>query len=244
MDSIKRLYGVYRAVVKDNKDPKNLRRLLVQSQATGVEVTDWVWPIQATAKPPAIGQGVYIAYLGGDPEFPLWTGTFGSGSTTTGTGEGGGETPPAGLYSYGAFHDETTQSAALNTATAIQFNRTDFSSGVSVVDTTKLTVAYSGVYNVQFSLQFHGLSGGGNGTTAQVWLDKNGTAVPQSNTKVTVNNNSPYVVAAWNFLVYLKANQYCRLMWATDNTQIKVETSNASPGPAIPSSIITVTQVA
>lgn len=244
MDSIKRLYGVYRAVVKDNKDPKNLRRLLVQSQATGVEVTDWVWPIQATAKPPAIGQGVYIAYLGGDPEFPLWIGTFGSGSTTTGTGEGGGETPPAGIYSYGAFHDETTQSAALNTATAIKFNKTDFSSGVSIVDTTKLTAAYSGVYNVQFSLQFHGLSGGGNGTTAQVWLDKNGTAVPQSNTKVTVNNNSPYVVAAWNFLVYLKANQYCRLMWATDNTQIKVETSSASPGPSIPSAIITMTQVA
>jgi hypothetical protein len=244
MDSIKRLYGVYRAVVVDNKDLQNLRRVKVQSQATGPEVTDWVWPVYATAKPPAIGQGVYIAYLGGDPEFPLWIGTFGSASTTTGTGEGGGETPPAGIYSYGAFHDETTQSAALNTATAIKFNKTDFSSGVSVVDTTKLKVAYSGVYNVQFSLQFHGLSGGGNGTTAQVWLDKNGTAVPQSNTKVTVNNNSPYVVAAWNFLVYLKANQYCRLMWATDNTQIKVETSSASPGPAIPSSIITVTQVA
>lgn len=244
MDSIKRLYGVYRAVVKDNKDPKNLRRLLVQSQATGVEVTDWVWPIQATAKPPAIGQGVYIAYLGGDPEFPLWIGTFGSGSTTTGTGEGGGETPPAGIYSYGAFHDETTQSAALNTATAVKFNKTDFSSGVSIADTTKLTVAYSGVYNVQFSFQFHGLSGGGNGTTAQVWLDKNGTAVPQSNTKVTVNNNSPYIVSAWNFLIYLKANQYCRLMWATDNTQIKIESSSASPGPSIPSAIVTVTQVA
>jgi hypothetical protein len=244
MDSIKRLYGIYRAVVVDNKDSENLRRLKVQSQATGPEVTDWVWPLQATAKPPAIGQGVYIAYLGGDPEFPHWIGTFGSGSTTTGTGEGGGETPPAGIYSYGAFHDETTQSATLNTATAIKFNKTDLSSGVSVVDTTKLTVAYSGVYNVQFSLQFHGLSGGGNGTTAQVWLDKQGTAVPQSNTKVTVNNNSPYVVAAWNFLVYLRAKQYCRLMWATDNTQIKIESSSASPGPAIPGSIITVTQVA
>lgn len=244
MDSIKRLYGVYRAVVVDNKDSTNLRRVKVQSQATGAEVTDWVWPVYATAKPPAIGQGVYILYLGGDPEFPVWIGTFGNSSTTTGTGEGGGENPPAGIYSYGAFHDETTQSAALNTATAIKFNTTDFSSGVSVVDTTKLTVAYSGVYNVQFSLQFHGLSGGGNGTTAQVWLDKEGTAIPQSNTKVTVNNNSPYVVAAWNFLVYLKANQYCRLMWATDNTQIKIESSSASPGPAIPGSIITVTQVA
>ena len=172
-------------------------------------------------------------------------GTFGTGSTTTGTGEGGGgDTPPAGIYSYGAFHDETTQSAALNTATAVKFGKTDFSSGVKVVDQTKLTVAYDGVYNIQFSFQFHGLSGGGSGTTTQVWLDKMGTAVPQSNTKVSVNNNSPYIVAAWNFMVYLKANQYCRLMWATDNTQIKIEASTASPGPAVPSTIVTVTQVA
>lgn len=247
MDIIKRLHSIYRATVVDNRDPDNLRRIRVKVQTTGMDqnsVTNWVWPVNATAKPPAIGQGVFIIYVGGDPEYPIWVGTFGNASTTTGTGEGGGENPPAGLLAYGAFHDETTQSAALNTATAVKFGKTDFSSGVSVVNQTNLKVAYSGVYNVQFSFQFHGLSGGGNGTTAQVWLDKNGTAVPQSNTKVTVNNNSPYVVAAWNFLVYLQANAYCRLMWATDNTQIKIETSSASPGPSVPSTIVTVTQVA
>ena len=245
MDPVKRYYGVYRATVKDNKDPNKQRRLKVSvTQTTGNEVTEWVWPATATAKPPAVGQGVYILFIGGDPEYPIWMGTFGVASTTTGTGEGGGTTPPAGLFSYGAFHDETTQSAALNTSTAIKFNKTDFSSGVSVVGGTQLTVAYSGVYNVQFSLQFHGLSGGGNGTTAQVWLDKNGVAVPQSNTRVTVNNNSPYVVAGWNFLTYLKAGQYARLMWATDNTQIKIESSSSSPGPSVPGAIITLTQVA
>jgi hypothetical protein len=242
--SIKRLHGIYRGVVKNNKDPKNLRRLRVQVQTTGKEITNWIWPLNATAKPPAIGQGVYIAYLGGDPEYPIWMGTFGTGSTTTGTGEGGGTNPPAGLFSYGAFHDETTQSAAANTATAINFNKTDFSSGVSIVNQTKLKVAYDGVYNIQFSLQFHGGSGGGAGITAQVWLDKNGVSVPQSNTKVSVNNNSPYVVAAWNFFVYLKANQYARLMWATDNTQIKIESSSSSPGPSVPGAIVTVSQIA
>ena len=244
LDTIKRLHGIYRARVADNRDPDNLRRVKVQAQTTGTEVTDWIWPLNATAKPPAIGQGVYVSYLGGDPEYPIWLGTFGKASTTTGTGEGGGETPPSGLLAYGAFHDETTQSAALNTATAVKFGKTDFSSGVSIVNQTRLTAAYSGVYNVQFSFQFHGLSGGGSGTTTQVWLDKNGTAVPYSNTLVTVNNNSPYVVAAWNFMVNLKAQQYCRLMWATNNTQIKIEASTPSPGPAVPSTIVTVTQVA
>jgi hypothetical protein len=244
IDPIKRLHGFYRAVVVDNNDPNNLRRLKVQVQTTGPEVTDWIWPVNATAKPPAIGQGVYVTYLGGDPEYPIWVGTFGKGSTATGTGEGGGNNPPAGFLSYGAFHDETTQSAALNTATAIKFGKTDLSSGVSVANQTQLTPAYDGVYNVQFSLQLHKLSGGGSGDTVQIWLDKNGTAVPQSNTLVTVNSNNPYVVSAWNFLVYLKAHQYCRIMWATNNTQIKIEASTATPGPAVPSTIVTVTQVA
>jgi hypothetical protein len=80
MDDIKRLYGVYRAVVIDNKDPKNLRRLLVQSQATGVEVTDWIWPMEPSSihtAVPVVGQGVWVTYVGGDPEYPVWSGSFG-----------------------------------------------------------------------------------------------------------------------------------------------------------------------
>jgi hypothetical protein len=80
MDSIKRLYGVYRAVVVNNRDPDNLRRLKVQSQATGIEVTDWVWPMEPSSihtDVPVVGQGVWVVYAGGDPEFPVWSGVFG-----------------------------------------------------------------------------------------------------------------------------------------------------------------------
>jgi hypothetical protein len=80
MDSIKRLYGVYRGVVKDNRDPQNQRRLKVQVQTTGVEVTDWVWPMEPSSihtQVPVIGQGVWIVYIGGDPEYPVWSGSFG-----------------------------------------------------------------------------------------------------------------------------------------------------------------------
>jgi hypothetical protein len=89
-----------------------------------------------------------------------------------------------------------------------------------------------------------GFLGEGMEQLAQVWLAKNGLAVPQSNTKVSVNRNSPYIVAAWNFLVSLQAQDYVQLMWATDNTQIKIKSSAASPGPSVPGVILTVTQVA
>jgi hypothetical protein len=80
MEGIKHLHGVYRAVVKDNRDPDNLRRLRLQVQTTGEEVTDWAWPIEMAGTNvgvPDIGQGVWVSYIGGDPEHPIWHGKFG-----------------------------------------------------------------------------------------------------------------------------------------------------------------------
>ena len=80
MDSIKRLYGVYRGVVQDNQDPQTQRRLKVQVQTTGIEVTDWAWPMEPSSihtDVPVVGQGVWITYVGGDPEYPVWAGAFG-----------------------------------------------------------------------------------------------------------------------------------------------------------------------
>jgi hypothetical protein len=76
-DPVKRLHGIYRARVVDNRDPDNLRRVKVQAQPTGTQTTDWIWPINSTFKPPAIGQGVWVSYIGGDPEYPIWMSAFG-----------------------------------------------------------------------------------------------------------------------------------------------------------------------
>jgi hypothetical protein len=80
MDSVKRLYGIYRGVVKSNNDPQNQRRLKLQVQTTGAEVTDWAWPVEPSSihtAVPVIGQGVWVSYIGGDPEYPIWHGSFG-----------------------------------------------------------------------------------------------------------------------------------------------------------------------
>jgi hypothetical protein len=80
VDSVKRLYGVYRGVVKNNNDPQNQRRLKLQVQTTGSEVTDWAWPMEPSSihtEVPIVGQGVWVTYVGGDPEYPVWSGSFG-----------------------------------------------------------------------------------------------------------------------------------------------------------------------
>ena len=81
MDPITRYYGVYRGVVKGNKDPQNQRRLQVSvTQTTGSEVTDWAWPVEPSSihtAMPVIGQGVWVQYIGVDPDYPVWIGAFG-----------------------------------------------------------------------------------------------------------------------------------------------------------------------
>lgn len=81
MNDIKRFHGMYRGVVKNNADPENQRRLQVSvPQVTGSETTDWVWPVEPSGlhtAVPVVGQGVWVSYIGGDPEHPIWHGSFG-----------------------------------------------------------------------------------------------------------------------------------------------------------------------
>ena len=77
---IARFYGVYRAVVRSTADPLKQRRVKLSVQTTAGEITDWVPPMEETNTsydPPSIGQGVWVHFIGGDPDYPIWFGSFG-----------------------------------------------------------------------------------------------------------------------------------------------------------------------
>lgn len=234
MDKVERYYGVHRAIVKDIKDPQNLRRIkVVVPQITGTETTDWVWPMVSTKRPPAVGTGTWIFYIGGDPEYPVWIGEYGPAASIQ------------GFFSHGSWYSTSTQTTTSGTAKAITVNNTDIAQGIKVVANSKFTVDYDATYNFQFSLQLIRQSGGGNGNTVQIWLAKNGTAIPNSNTRIDVTTNAPQQVAAWNFFVKLKKNDYVQLMWSANTPSMQVLANPAvSPAPATPSAIITMNQVA
>ena len=74
--------GMYRGIVVNNKDPEAQRRVMVnvpQLMAEG-DKSGWAWP-QETASVkvavPEIGEGVWVSFEGGDPDYPVWIGTFG-----------------------------------------------------------------------------------------------------------------------------------------------------------------------
>jgi hypothetical protein len=148
------------------------------------------------------------------------------------------------ILHYGAFSDTTTQVAAsIDVAYGMVFNTTDSSNGVSVGSpTSRLVVANQGVYNVQFSAQLDKTSGGtGN---IYIWLRKNGTNVPNTATTIAIQGTAARTVAAWNFIIQLESTHYVELMWATDDTSVRILAASAtSVWPAIPSVIATLTQV-
>jgi hypothetical protein len=148
------------------------------------------------------------------------------------------------ILHYGAFSDTTTQTAAsINTAYGMVFNTTDSSNGVSIGSpTSRLVADFQGVYNVQFSAQLDKTSGGAG--NIYIWLRKNGTNVPNTATTIAIQGTAARTVAAWNFIIQLEPTQYVELMWATDDTSVRILAATAtSVWPAIPSVIATLTQV-
>ena len=148
-------------------------------------------------------------------------------------------------YPYLAVQDSTDQSAAsTTTAYAVTFNTTDYALGASLSNSSRLNVNYSGLYNLQFSIQFANTD-----TQIQdvdIWFRKNGTDIANSNSKFSVPNShggtSGHLIAALNFYLELAKNDYVQIMWATTSTQVTIEQLPAQTSPtrpATPSAIAT-----
>ena len=156
------------------------------------------------------------------------------------------QTSASTYFPYGAFQDTTDQSIATITATAnISLDTTDYALGTSIVDGYKVKVDYSGLYNVQFSLQF------ANANVAiqdvDVWFRKNGSDIAGSNSKFSVPNShggtDGHLIATLNFYLELAKDDYVHVAWATTSTDVTIEhlpTQSTPTRPATPSVILTI----
>ena len=143
-------------------------------------------------------------------------------------------------FSVGAFNSTVTQSGSAAVSQSMTFNNTDISNGVSIVSNSQITLANTGTYNIQFSAQ---LLAGTGADTIWIWLKKNGTNVSNTGTKLVLANNEANV-AAWNFVVPAIATDYFELVWQSLDGHTTLLTEAAAGNyPAIPSVILTVTQV-
>jgi hypothetical protein len=147
---------------------------------------------------------------------------------------------------YGSFlHTASILLSVTSASYSASFNTTDFAYGVSISGSNqdKIKVANSGVYNIQFSAQFDKTNS--SNATVYVWLRKNGTDVPISNTGLTLGGGAnDSAVAAWNFFVSASANDYYQLMFAATGNNTRVLYTIPPFGPTVPSLILTVNRVA
>jgi len=161
--------------------------------------------------------------------------------------------PRGGKYlnaPYGAFQDSTDQVAAnTTTAYAVTFNTTDFSNGVTLSNSSRLNVSQSGIYNLQFSIQFKNTTN--DRQDVDLWFRKNGTNIDNSNSRFGLSprksSGDPYhMIAALNFFVSLAANDYVQIMWRPSDVGVSIEhfaTSSSPTRPAVPSAIVTLSFV-
>ena len=143
---------------------------------------------------------------------------------------------------YGSFYDTTNQNNSTGNINYMALNTTTSNNHVSIVNGDEITVDFTGVYNIQFSTQYS--KTGGGTSNMEIWLEKNGNAVPYSGTGITMAGNNTKYVAAWNFVEELNAGDYVKLAWWSSDAGIDiVAPASEGPGPAVPSVIVTVTQV-
>jgi hypothetical protein len=117
--------------------------------------------------------------------------------------------------------------------------------GVIVSADTRFVVASAGTYNLQFSCQIES-TGGGSAQTLDIWLAINGNNVENSNTQVVGNSNNGRAVAAWNFVEPMNAGDYFEIKFRVNDVRLGFAYDPAAINPtrpAIPSVIVTVTQV-
>jgi hypothetical protein len=152
-------------------------------------------------------------------------------------------------FKFGSFFSTVTQSATtINTPKAMTFNNTDaFSSGVSIVSNSQITVDTTGIYNLQFSAQIDRVTTSGV-DKIEIWFRKQGVDIPNSTTKVTVSGsaNQAKVVASWNIYLSLTAGQYVELMYSVTDLQVQIVTEAENlvvPYPATPSVIVTIEKI-
>lgn len=149
--------------------------------------------------------------------------------------------------SYGSFyHTASMLNPVPGTANTMSLSTTDITNGVIISGSIndKIKFLNPGVYNVQFSAQLDKTAAGPD-FIIYIWIKQNNNDVPISNTAVTtLGGSNAKTVAAWNWFVSASANDYVQLMWASAQSDARIQ-YNASPtyGPAVPSLIVTANKV-
>jgi hypothetical protein len=152
---------------------------------------------------------------------------------------GGWDTMPVGAW-YCTIDQFPT---VADTPEPITINTTVFARDIVVVDGSKFKVSQAGIYNLEYTAQFHNTGGGGSSAHAHIYLSKNGSDVAFSANRIAVTTNAPYVLASRNFMVEAAVNDYFQFILEVNHVNIGLEHEDPNATPGMPSFSVTINQV-
>lgn len=209
---------------------------------TGAMTNNSTTPIQVTSTAGFVSAGFLII----EQEVVQYTGK--TATTFTGITRGvKGTTNVA--HDPGAPVTEAAVVTSGTSSAALAFDTTVFSNNVSVQNSSEVTFANTGVYNIQFSVQF--LNYTASDDNVVVWFKQNGTDIAESASVQYIaakHGSSPgAAILALNLLASVSAGGNVQLFWTsgTGNTVVGSYPASTTPVyPVSPSVILTATQIA
>lgn len=139
----------------------------------------------------------------------------------------------------GTFYSTTTQVVlGANTATPITYNQSGIASGcvIDALNPSRIITDTTGVYKVSFSIQLD--KSGAGVSVCNIWIAKNGIAVPASGCRVSVNGTNGESLPFCEYILPLANNDYVEVYISSpDTTMAATYFAAAAPVPEIPSII-------
>jgi hypothetical protein len=143
---------------------------------------------------------------------------------------------PSGLLDVGYFYSTVNQTNPVaGDINIVTVNGTTLSKGVTVLFGTEFTVAKTGNYTLNYTIQFIKTSGGA-AANIDVWLRLNGADVADSNSNFTISNNNAAQVVAANYTLSMTSGQYLQLAWQSTSANAELLAVPAQVGPIRPAS--------
>lgn len=185
----------------------------------------------------------------------ITSGVLGSVTLSNAVGEFDSITITAGAVPFntitnraiGQFESHTDQTAvSANVAYVVQMNNAaSFNTGITIASSTNVTVAASGIYSVNASIQF--ANSDSSNHTSTFWFRKDGTNIPNSASIISVPKvaDGGKTLAQVTIFESLTVSSYIQLVWSVDNIAVSLDYTTASGViPEVPSVIFNMQRIA
>jgi hypothetical protein len=142
-------------------------------------------------------------------------------------------------------HVDQTATSANVAYTANMNNAASFNTGITIASSTNVTVAASGVYSINTSIQF--ANSDSSNHTSTFWFRKNGTNIPNSASVISVPKvaDGGKTLAQITIFESMSINDYVQFIWSVSNTAVSLDYTTASGViPEIPSIIFNMQRIA